>query len=537
MARDTSPSYVVTLELDVSREDEQRLLGTFEAAKRLHNTVLQEGIEIVEVLRADPAWAKARAMPRKTAEQRDARYHAYQAVRAQYGFTKSDFQRRATAHKNAAGFADRLGAHVTQRIAERVFAALERWVYGTGGRPRFKGRKRPLHSIESKNNATALSWDFERGTLSLGKGWYIAPKPLRMNADEWLWSALQARAKCCRVLWRQAGDRRRWFVQLVMQGNEPLKASVLERLARPGERGALDVGPSHYAWVTETDAGVEKFCPEVDAPKAHERRLERQIDRQRRANNPDNYDAHGRIRRGKKTGNISRNQRKTEAKLRTSQTRTANRRKNAHGRDTNHLMSLATEWRDDGVSNPSLQKNYGRSVLARAPGRFMSELARKAERAGGERVIVDVRTLKTSQFDHSTNTYAKKKLSERWHAFGDGRGRAQRDVYSAFLALHAVCTVDAEGEIRWAHDCARLEAAWQRLAPALVAKGLFVATQGEKPVEERSIESGTRERASIPYMRGVCEPESCEATTAAMQQVPGRQTRGAARAERTRRPV
>lgn len=128
---------------------------------------------------------------------------------------------------------------------------------------------------------------------------------------------------------------------------------------------------------------------------------------------------------------------------------------------------------DSAVSVKSLQKNYGGSVGARAPGHFMSELKRKAERAGGTSKSINVRQLKTSQFDHSTGVFLKKKLSERWHIFGDGRGRVQRDVYSAFLALHVVETVDADGDITEAHDRELLEKAWLVIAPVLKSKGLF----------------------------------------------------------------
>lgn len=41
---------------------------------------------------------------------------------------------------------------------------------------------------------------------------------------------------------------------------------------------------------------------------------------------------------------------------------------------------------------------------------------------------------RASQYDHKSNSYNKKKLSQRWHKFEDGT-RVQRDIYSAFLLL------------------------------------------------------------------------------------------------------
>ncbi len=98
--------------------------------------------------------------------------------------------------------------------------------------------------------------------------------------------------------------------------------------------------------------------------------------------------------------------------------------KQAHGRDTNFLLSKPWVWRDDGVSPKALQGRYGRSVSVCAPGHLISEPTRKAERAGGQRQIIDVRQLKTGQYDHSTDTFKKKPLSQRQHVFGGDRGVA-----------------------------------------------------------------------------------------------------------------
>ena len=149
----------------------------------------------------------------------------------------------------------------------------------------------------------------------------------------------------------------------------------------------------------------------------------------------------------------------------------------------------------------------------------MGELQRKAERAGGASTSIDVRTLKTSQYDHSTGAFVKKSLSERWHVFGDGRGRVHRDIYSAFLALHAAETVDADGVVAQQHDRQRLEAKWQELEPVLLGKGWFVETpRGETP--------GRR-----PWRARVEEAPSCEVEALLLR--PGVRARGAARTERS----
>lgn len=519
-----TPSFIVELPLDVTAGDERRLLGVFEAGKRLLNTVLQDGLRQLDAMRIDPRWAEARAMPKASAAQRKARQALFAAVRADFRFTEYAFQALAVSHKNAAGFDDRLGAHVTQKIGSRVFKALEEHLYGKRGRPRFKGRKRPLHSLEGKNNQAALRWSEDDGCLYVNAQWAIRARLPDLRRDEWLWSALQAPTKYCRVLWRTVRGQRRWYVQLVQEGLAPLKATLAEKLLHVpvGATAGIDIGPSTLAWCTETDAGVLRFCAEVEAPQALIRRLQRQLDRQRRANNPEHFDAAGRAKRGARPWAVSARQRQVEARLAAAQTHAAECRANAHGRDINELLCKARRFRHDGVSAKALQKMYGRSVGARAPGRFMGELQRKAERAGGDSIAVNVRQLKTSQYDHSSGAFKKKPLSQRWHVFGDGRGKVQRDVYSAFLALHARC--DDNGA--WSYDRVALDAAWAELEPALRARGLFKAQHDVCSPSE----SGARIALSAR------KDESTSRKAPKLASVPGRGARGAVRARTVHPP-
>src|SRR5690606_25367371 len=119
------------------------------------------------------------------------------------------FESAAIHHKNAAGFAGRIGAHETQALATRIFNAFEQHLYGQRGIPRFKGHKRPLHSLEGKNNLGMLQWDAESHALQIERGWSLRARLPRLDRDEWLWTALQARTKYCRIVWRQLKDKRR----------------------------------------------------------------------------------------------------------------------------------------------------------------------------------------------------------------------------------------------------------------------------------------------------------------------------------------
>lgn len=456
--RRSTPSFIVELPLRTHKQDERWLDDRLLCGARLSNVLLQDGLDIVEAMRKDPGWQAAKKI--KDLEQRKI---AYKDLRLNRQFYSSHFDKLVAEHARAAGFYGRIGTHEMQAIAKRVFHSLSKWVLGKGGRPRFKGRNRALHSLEGKNNAGMLQWRRDEQVLQMEKGWGIPAIVPNLKKNEWLADALQAETKYCRIVWRRLNGVKRWYVQLVQEGLVPLKARLLEKLAPEGSEGGLDLGPGSLAWCTEMEAGLEKLCPEIDRPEQEIRILQRQLDRQRRYANPDNFKADGTVRKGKKAWTISNQQGRVETKLANLQRKEAATRKRSHGELLNFLLTKARCWKDDGVSPKSLQKTYGKSVGKRAPGMLMSELKRKAERASGKRSVIDIRNLKTSQYDHTTDRFAKKKLSERWHWFGDGRGKAQRDVYSAFLALHC------EGR---KHNPVMLETAWQALEPALSVAGL-----------------------------------------------------------------
>ncbi|HXI89167.1 MAG TPA: hypothetical protein VNO24_04050 [Blastocatellia bacterium] len=196
--------------------------------------ILQDGLEIVEAVRADERWVAAREL-----QKGPARNEAFKAVRKAHCSTEFAFHAFAVTHKNPAGFAGRIGSHETQTIATRVFKALEESLFAKRGRPRFKGARRQLHSIEGKNNKGMLRWDAKACSLRVEQGWSIKVRMPNMCKDEWLAAALQFKTKYCRIVWKILRGELRWFVQFVQDGKTPIKASVLHRLALEGSSAAL----------------------------------------------------------------------------------------------------------------------------------------------------------------------------------------------------------------------------------------------------------------------------------------------------------
>ncbi|MDA8383210.1 MAG: transposase, partial [Betaproteobacteria bacterium] len=194
--------------------------------------------------------------------------HSRTATR--FGFSEYALHSVATAHKNAAGFSDRLGAHETQKIGTRVWKAVSECVFGARGRPRFKGGNRPLHSLEGKNNVANIRWNADTGCVTWGKLALPVKLPTR-DQDSYGHAALKSETKYCRIVWRMENGRQRGFVQLVQDGIAPTKYEFLSS----GLTVGLDVGPSTIAVVGDEAVGLEQFASGVVQPWNHQRRLQR----------------------------------------------------------------------------------------------------------------------------------------------------------------------------------------------------------------------------------------------------------------------
>ena len=140
----------------------------------------------------------------------------------------------------------------------------------------------------------------------------------------------------------------------------------------------LDLGPSTIAIVPrEGTPRLEVSCAEL-APDAQAiRRQERRMDRQRRANNPDNYDERGRIKkpgRGRLSWKNSKRYLATRRRKATRERRLAAYRKSLHGRLVHEIMALGTTIITEKIAYRARPQQFGRSVGLRAPGMFIDLL-------------------------------------------------------------------------------------------------------------------------------------------------------------------
>jgi putative transposase len=448
-------TFIAEIPLAVSPAQARVLLDRFEIGRRLYNVLLQDALTRLDLMRQSKAWQDARTLPKGKA-----RSQAFQAVQREHQFREYDLHALAAQHKHAAGWAKRISSLEVQKVASRVWQAVSEYAFGKRGRPRFKGVRRPLKSMEGKNNTTGLRWQPELGCVNWS-GAYLPARLPTADQDPWLAEALKAKTKYVRLVWRMVKGRRRWFAQLIQAGLPPAKYAFLNS----GESVGLDIGPRRVAVTSDTAVANVELAPNVAQPWAEIRTLQRALDRSRRATNPGNYHANGVVKKGAGRWTQSKRYKQLSAELAELERVLAETRYRDHGTLLNQILGLGTVVKTETLSYKALQKSYGRSVKVHAPGEFISRLTRKAESAGGKLIELDTWRLKMSQYDHVLGTCSKKPLSQRWHALGGGVLQVQRDNYSAWLAQHATGSE---------HNSSRLKSEWPGAESLLSRAGLCI---------------------------------------------------------------
>ena len=459
------PSFITELPLKLTIAEKRNLEKRFEAGDDVFNAVLGESFKRREIMLNLPEYIAAR-----NEKDKEKRKKLFATAAQESGFREYDLHNYGKQF-NHCWINQHLESTMVQKIATRAFRAVADYHFKKKGKPRFKSPK-DFNSLEGKNNINGLTWCMDHVEWKTQKG-IIHLQPIINSKDEVIEHGLKSKVKYIRIV-RRAGRKLDtkdydYFVQLVSNG-VPLHK---KKHKQAKGKFALDIGPSTVAGVGKDFAFLVQFCSELITKRKELRILDRQIDRQRRANNSVNYNANGTIKchrynnfdgtfkcpayndeKGKplnlinynadgsvkkwKEGNKlewvkSNRQLKTEHKRAKLYKKMAAQRKTAHGRLINLILSHGDDIWIEKLSYVAFQKMWGRSVRDRAPGMFVELLRQKLKSRGGELHEFSTYSTKLSQ-SCQCGRIKKKELSERWHECECGV-IMQRDLYSAFLAL------------------------------------------------------------------------------------------------------
>jgi hypothetical protein len=485
-------SFITEIPLRVSQKDETVLLSRFEAGRQLYNACLGEALRRLNLCRQSKLWTQAKQSKKKTE-----RNNLFNQAKKLYQFSEYDLHRYATPIRNS-WLKIHLDAHTAQKLATRAYKAVEKILLGKAKKVRFKG-KNQLSSLEGKSNQAGIRWKDECLNWS-----GLKLKPLVNKYDPVIIHGLTQPVKYCRLVRRVINGQNRFYVQLINEGLPfPKPQNTIGH-----ETVGIDVGTSTVAIVGETQAKLCQFCDELNTPQKKIRKLQRKLDRQRRANHKNNYDEKGRVKKGAKNGNKSNRQKTTEYQLANLHRKSAAHRKSLQGKLVNEVFKIGNNIKLEKVSYKGWQRRYGKSIGLRAPSMFVSCLLRKAGSAAVETLVFSTAKTALSQ-TCQCGCKAKKSLSKRVHKCDCGV-LAQRDLYSAFLARF----VDKETELLQA-ELARtswnngaellLRRAWNTAVNNLQVDGRVPSSFGIPPESERVVSKVLVKPTKMSDVVALCE--------------------------------
>lgn len=530
-SKNSTPSFVLTLPLDINLNEQDYLYKEFKKCGIIYNQLVSVTIKMWHQLRKTRKYRELMAAIAKSASDSDeqkALFKQREKMLKEYRFSEDAFHAMVVPY--AKHYA--INSHVAQSIATAVWTAWSSFFFDKGKGVHYK-KLEYVSSISGKNNATGImlrpanhttsvinsaktkaknsiekkyfaayrkpdakegeevvlpdevkaqmekeiaaatakvKTSIGKGKLHITYGDYTFPVTLRNPDTQTGWyqqEALKCGVKFCRITRKWVKIKWKYYAQLVLEGYPPTKCDSNGVIKHPIKQGCvgLDIGTQTLAISGSDICDLRLLAPSARAQAKglvnEIARTQRAMDRSRRATNPDCYNPDGTIKRlkcqhghkQKRDWKYSKRYYRLRARLRDLNRRLADIRKMEHNILANELLEHGNEFIVEDMNYKALQKRsketkvnaktgrihtkkrFGKSLSRCAPAMFITILTNKVTRYGGKVIKVSTFETKASQFDHTDESYTKKKLSERMAHLSSGEV-VQRDLYSAFLLEH-----------------------------------------------------------------------------------------------------
>ena len=356
---------------------------------------------------------------------------------------------------------EELGLHVMQAWGKRLYdPKASRVSFKKYGDVNSLGTRYKKDKKTNKVSFPGFTINLERGYIEYyHKGRIGKVKPIILPIDfsreknDYATYALKGGVDSLRkivVIRKCIRGHNKYYLQLTINGEKPQKGRTLGR----GNVG-IDIGPSTIATSSLQGVHFDKLADKCDSIEHELYLIGRKMDRSRRANNPQNYNEDGTIKRGvrlvwKKDKDVKRYS-SLKQKRRELYRRQREIRKLQHLEMANAMLSQgdtfivennpidawvrrAKETTKTKTGKNRCKKRYGKSVANHAPSMFVSILKNKVLSLGGQFHEVDTRYAAT-QYDFTNGVKTKHEVRERSITLSNGRTH-QRDMLSAFNLQH-----------------------------------------------------------------------------------------------------
>lgn len=506
MAKAKTNSFIIELKLNTNLKSEYILNKRFEIARKMYNTTLKFAIKQLNEMR-----------PNKTYKQTLNKYLEYKklndkrmtkevilsptseapllkeniklysellnSIKMSYSLT--EYQLHTYINFQRQMYKEHIDVNTAQKIASTVYKAVEDVLYKKGKKLHFK-KFSTLTSLEGKDNKMGIKFRFsetkkEYSTSQRSKFNKLKDKNKKIalnklkkqNRLEWnglilpviirkddlfIQESLEThKIKYCRIIRKPFYNDYKYFIQLVMEGLPPAKRNKdgsFRHTASPNNKVGIDIGTSTIAVCSKDKLILTELAPNSVKYDKEIHRLQRKLERSKRATNPHNFNVDGTIKRGVKlTWVHSKSYKKILFKLKNLYRLKSNYIKLEHNKLSNEILSLGDEVYVEMMRFNALQKRskettinettgrfnkkkrFGRSLNNKAPSKLLTIIDRKLKYEGLSLSKVNTNTFRASQYNHIEDKFIKKSLNKRWNNIN--KEYIQRDLYSSFLLMNS----------------------------------------------------------------------------------------------------
>ena len=472
-------SFVLSMPLHYSKQQEDKLNKLFSSCQKLSNVFIQDRLKALHEMEKTRAYRSAKQDIAKLYEEESDKEKwtkkankeykrckkELNALKEEYGFSKFTFRKRIGKFRH---HYPTINSRVAQGLADRVWGKFEKYFFDTGKEIRFISWDNFL-SIEGNDNKTGIIFKSDcRKVCLCGMEIPIANRPLTDYELEALDSTIH-RVKYCRIV--RIHHKHGWLyrLQLTLEGTPPAKGFCLG----DGKVG-IDIGTQTVAVASSENVLLTELADKANMVHNELRRINRAMDRSRRAMNPEMFAADGTIvpinklplecikQNGKRLWRESKKYKALAIKRRYLYSRLARLRIVQHNTLANKMLPFGDTFYVETMRFSALakkakakteeevkanggkykrRKRFGKSIANKAPASFLNILERKVKARHGNFYRIDTVKAKASQYNHITGKCVKKPLSKRWNNDIGGH-RVQRDLYSAFLLMNTNRTLD-----------------------------------------------------------------------------------------------
>jgi len=449
LAKDNSKSnYVLTLILNIEIYQENILNKRFNISRQIYNACLGEILKRYNHMRESKSYQRISKLPK--GKDKNKQFNDLNKLYNINEYSLHDFVKPMYKH-----FKDNIDSMTCQKLASRVYSAFEKLMFHTAKKVNFI-KYDELKSIEGKWNKSGIKYDIKSNKL-IWNGLKI-PVIIKDN-DIYAHMAIQDKVKYCRIKREIIKGKYHYYIQLIMEGIPPMKITKQGEIK--GQIGSdssvgIDIGTQTIAFSSKYQVKLLELAPNINKIDREVKLLQRKMDRSRRATNPNKFNENGTIVKGNKDKWVYSNHYIKIKNIRKELFRKQSaQRKQSHNILANEILNLGDKFYVETMNYRGLQKRaknttknkngkfnskkrFGKSIANKTPAMFLIILDNKLKWNGTQLNKIDTYTVKASQYNHITNEYIKKDLSERWNDFNiDGEEfKIQRDLYSSFLIMN-----------------------------------------------------------------------------------------------------